>query len=362
MIDYENLGRLNGRFEAELRAQFDAVLASGWFVLGKEVSSFESEFATYCGVDHCIGVANGLDALHLSLRALELPAGSEVIVPSNTYIATILAILQAGCQPVLAEPVLGTYNIDPGEIARRITSKTRAVMVVHLYGKTCEMDAIVNLCRENGLYLIEDCAQAHGATWRGKKAGSFGDLAAFSFYPTKNLGCLGDGGAVTSQSEALAQRIRVLRNYGSQRKYHNECIGYNSRLDEMQAAFLRVKLKYLDELNAHKQALAQIYFARLSPKCIVPTQSPECGDVFHIFNIRHERRDELRAFLLERKIGTEVHYPVAPHHQPALKGLVSGEYPISELIHRTTLSLPISLIHSEADVVSVAQAVNDFVG
>jgi dTDP-4-amino-4,6-dideoxygalactose transaminase len=360
MIEYENLGKANAAFIPEFRERFDSVLRSGRFVLGKEVSSFEEEFAAYCGSARCVGLANGLDALFLALRVFGFEPGSEVIVPSNTYIATILSIVNAGLVPVPVEPDIRTYNIDPAKIEARLTKKTRAVMVVHLYGKMCDMDPIVSLCKAKGLRLIEDCAQAHGASYNGKKAGTFGDVGAFSFYPTKNLGCLGDGGAITTDDPELADRIRTMRNYGSKVKYHNELLGINSRLDELQASFLRVKLRKLDEINAHKRALAAFYREHVGPGYVLPMQQDGFFDIYHVFNVRHAERDKLRAFLSERGVGSDIHYPVSPNLQPALKGIIDERCPISEEIHATTLSLPISFFHTEADIAVVCERLREF--
>ena len=361
MIPYENLAKLNAPFFDEYQQVFKATLEGGWYVLGEQVSAFEREFASYTGTAYCAGVANGLDALVIALRALELPVGAEVIVPANTYIATILAIVQAGLQPVLVEPDLATYNIDPKKIEAKISANTKAIMVVHLYGKACDMDPILALCSRYGLRLLEDCAQSHGATYKGKMTGSFGDFGCFSFYPTKNLGALGDAGAVVCNDEALLQKVKMLRNYGSSRKYHNEVVGFNSRLDEIQAAFLRVKLRHIASITAHKQVLAKRYLGQLSSEYVLPQLNGERVDVYHIFNIRHALRDELKAYLLENGVGTEVHYPVAPHHQVAMRGVLSGEYPISEEIHRTTLSLPVSYFHTMADIDYVCDVANSFV-
>lgn len=359
MIPYEDLKLVNREFEAAYRRQVEQVIASGWYILGEQVREFEKEFAGYHGLPHCVGVANGLDALVLSLRALELPPGSEVIVPSNTYIATILSILHCGLTPVLAEPDRHTYNINADAIASCITSRTSAVMVVHLYGKCCDMDAIVSLCGRRGLSLVEDCAQAHGARYKGKLAGTFGDASAFSFYPTKNLGCLGDGGAVLTASARVAERIRLLRNYGSAKKYYNEAVGYNSRLDELQAALLRVKLKALDGINGHKRRLAALYQSGLGGDFILPAVQDDVEDVYHIYAIRHQRRDELKQYLFEKGIGAEIHYPVPPHRQQALRGMFGERpFPVSEEIHRTVLSLPCSTAHTEAQVRQVIAVLN----
>jgi dTDP-4-amino-4,6-dideoxygalactose transaminase len=297
----------------------------------------------------------------LSLKAFDFKSGSEVIVPSNTHIATIISIIQAGLHPVLVEPDISTYNIDPRKIKGAITSKTVAIMVVHLYGKCCEMDTILSICAEHELKLIEDVAQAHGAMFKGRKAGSFGDFGAFSFYPTKNLGALGDAGCLNTDDEALYDRIKTLRNYGSKVKYVNEVIGYNSRLDELQAAFLKVKLKKLDDINSHKRMLAKIYLENLKTDYIKPVVQQDYFDVYHIFNIRHPQRDKVREHLLKNEIKTEIHYPIAPHKQQAMKGILDeGEFPISEEIHNSTLSLPISYFHTPDDIHEVVAILNEF--
>lgn len=360
-IEYENLREANRPFVEEYTQAFGKVLEGGWFILGKAVQEFETSFAAYLGSRHCIGVANGLDAITLSLRALGLPQDAEVIVPSNTYIATILSILQAGLVPVLVEPDIRTYNIDPFLIENAITRKTRAIIVVHLYGKPCDMDPIVDLAAKHRLKIVEDCAQSHGATYKKRQTGTFGDCNAFSFYPTKNLGALGDGGAVTTDSDELAQTIRRLRNYGSDKKYYNEIVGQNSRLDELQAAFLSVKLKSLDAINDHKRMLAALYDERLKGDFIKPARHPDFLDVFHIYNIRHPQRDRLREHLLNHGIKTEIHYPVPPHRQKAMVGILDNrEYPIATEIHATTLSLPISFYHRREDIERVAEIANSF--
>lgn len=361
MIEYENLAISNRPFFDEYRKSFDEILKSGWYILGKNVESFEARFAKYCGVQQCVGVASGLDALDLSLRVFRFRPGSEVIVPSNTYIATILAILHCGLTPILVEPDIGTYNIDPNRIESAITAKTVAIMVVHLYGKVCEMDSILALAKARNLKVIEDCAQAHGAMLHDKKAGSFGDCSAFSFYPTKNLGALGDAGAVTTDDPELAQAIRTYRNYGSQVKYHNEVVGYNSRLDEIQAGFLNVKLNYLDAINDHKRMLAETYFELLGDDVVKPIRDAAFHDVFHIFNIRHRRRDDLKSYLLEKGIKTDIHYPISPARQKAMEGILEHrDFPIADEIHATTLSVPISYFHTTEDVTAVASAINEF--
>jgi dTDP-4-amino-4,6-dideoxygalactose transaminase len=361
MIEYENLGKLNQPFSGQFSEAFERVKQSGWFILGREVASFEQEFAAYCGSKYCIGVANGLDALVLALRSLELEPGAEVIVPSNTYIATILAIVQANLKPVLAEPDIRTYNLDPANVLKAITPATRVIMPVHLYGKCCDMQRIMEIARKHNLFVVEDAAQAHGAAQSGIRAGNFGDLAAFSFYPTKNLGALGDAGALTTSDEKLADKIRMLRNYGSSKKYYNEVVGYNSRLDELQAALLREKLKALDMINDHKRSLANIYHEGLKSDYTLPLREEGYHDVYHIFNVRHERRDELKKYLFEHGVGTEIHYPVAPVHQHAMKGILSDQpAPVAEEIHRTTLSLPISYFHTRQDIEKVVEVMNSF--
>jgi dTDP-4-amino-4,6-dideoxygalactose transaminase len=283
-------------------------------------------------------------------------------VPANTYIATILSIVQCGLLPVLVEPDIKTYNIDPAKIENAITSKTSAVIVVHLYGKVCDMDTIVEICNRYSLKLIEDCAQAHGAKLNGKFAGTFGDFGAFSFYPTKNLGALGDAGALITNDAILDQRIRILRNYGSNKKYHNDLIGYNSRLDEIQASFLNIKLNYLDKINSHKRELAKLYLYELNDKFIKPVFDKNYYDAYHIFNIRHTERDNIRKYLLRNNIKTEIHYPIPPNKQLAMKGILDHySCPISEKIHETTLSLPISFSHTKNDIMQVIEVLNKFV-
>jgi dTDP-4-amino-4,6-dideoxygalactose transaminase len=360
MIEYENLNKVNRPYFGEFNTVFNKVLESGWFVLGHQVEEFEKEFAGYINVNYCVGLASGLDALTVSLMVLDLKKRSEIIVPSNTYIATILSILHSGHIPVLVEPELKTYNIDPGRIEDAITSKTRAIMVVHLYGKPCDMDPITEICRRHNLFLIEDCAQAHGAEYKGKKAGSFGDMAAFSYYPTKNLGCLGDGGALVTNNADYSKKARMLRNYGSEKKYYNEYQGINSRLDEIQAAFLRIKLRHLDSIVTHKRSLAEEYLKGISRDYIIPEINQDFYDVYHIFNVRHKKRDDLKQFLFENGVKTEIHYPVPPHMQKAMKFMKSLRFPISEEIHRTTLSLPISTFHTKEDIKEVIRILNDF--
>lgn len=362
MIDYENLQKVNQPFEEEYKKKLDFFLKKGWYILGEEVGLFEKEFAAYCGVKHCIGVASGLDALLLSLQVLDLPKGSEVIVPSNTYIATILSIVNAGFKPVLVEPDMYTYNINPLLIEEYITVSTKVIMVVHLYGKPCNMSEISTIAHKHNLHIIEDCAQAHGAVYGHKKVGNWGTLGAFSFYPTKNLGCLGDGGAITTNDDNLADKLKALRNYGSYKKYYNEFIGINSRLDELQAAFLRVKLKELDAINNHKNELAELYLKELkNQEFILPVKQTNTYEVFHIFPVRHRKREELKKYLENNGIKTEIHYPLPPHKQKAYQHFFGDKsFPISEDIHQTVLSLPVSTCHSKDDVYKVIEAINNF--
>ncbi|MBX3611659.1 MAG: DegT/DnrJ/EryC1/StrS family aminotransferase [Hydrogenophaga sp.] len=357
MIEYESLARSNAAFMSELEAAASRVLRSGWYVLGNEVNAFEEEFAAWVGARHCIGVANGLDALILSIEALDLPARSDILVASNTYIATIIAIVRAGHRPVLVEPELETFNMDPSRLAAAITPHTRAICVTHLFGKACRMDAIGAFAREHGLSLIEDCAQSHGARLGGQTTGTFGDAGCFSFYPTKNLGAIGEGGAIVTNDDSLAERLRMTRNYGSERKYVFKYVGVNSRLHEMQAALLRVKLRHLDAMTSHKRALAQIYFDRLPDWVDKPVQRADEHDVFHIFGIRCRKRDALRQHLLEHGVKTEIHYPIPPHRQEAMRGILSGDYAVADELHGTELSLPISNGHNRRDIESVCSII-----
>lgn len=327
----------------ELDAAYRRVMDSGWYVLGEEVACFEREFADYCGVRHCIGVGNGLEALHLILRAMEIGPGDEVIVPANTYIATWLAVSYAGATPVPVEPDARTWNLAPGRIEEKITDRTRAILPVHLYGQAAEMGLIAELAGRYGLKVIEDAAQAHGATCQGRRAGSLGDAAGFSFYPGKNLGAMGDAGAVTTDDDELADRLRVLRNYGSRKKYFNEEKGFNSRLDELQAAFLRVKLRRLDEWNRRREVVAKKFSAELAGLGLgLPTVAEGCSSAWHLYVVRSARRDALQAALAERGIGTLIHYPTPPHRQQAYAELGYGarSFPLSERLADEVLSLP----------------------
>ena len=359
MIEYENLRLANQKLFNKYKEKFEVFLESGWFVLGNQVATFENEFAMFNNIKHCVGVASGLDALILALDAFEFPENSEIIAPSNTYIATILAILRNGFKPVLVEPDISTYNIDPNKIEEKITKNTKAILAVHLYGKPCDMDPIMDISQKYDLKIIEDVAQAHGAMYKGKIVGSFG-VGCFSFYPTKNLGALGDAGAITTNDDELAKIFKSLRNYGSTDKYYNDKLGYNSRLDEIQAGFLSVKLEILDDITNHKRALAKIYLDNLDKRFIKPVVHEDYFDVYHIYNVRHDKRDELKTYLFENGIKTEIHYPFAPRKQKAMQGILTGEYPISEEIHNTTLSLPISYFHTKEDVERVCEIMNEW--
>jgi len=349
--------------QAELDSAVAGVLDSGWFVLGRELAAFEREFAGYVGVEHCIGVASGLDALHLALRALGVGPGDEVLVPSNTYIATWLAVSYSGAVPVPVEPDERTYNINPDLLEKAISKRTKAIIPVHLYGQPADMDPILDFARRHGLWVLEDAAQAHGARYKGKRVGGLGDVAGWSFYPGKNLGAFGDGGAVTTNNAELADRIRVLRNYGSRTKYYNEVLGFNSRLDELQAAVLRVKLRFLDEWNERRCSIAARYLRALSDTHLVLPYVPEWAEpVHHLFVIRSKQRDALRQYLQDAGIGTLIHYPVPPHMQEAYSelGLREGSLPITERIHREVLSLPMGPHLRELQVERVIQALCEF--
>lgn len=363
-VPFLPLGEINDRQSMEIEAAIKRVLDSGWYILGKEVAAFELEFAEYCGAKHCVGVANGLDALVLILRAYGIGPGDEVIVPSNTFIASVLAVSQVGATPVFVEPDISTCNLDPNRVAEQITERTKAILVVHLYGRAADMEAINSIAKEHELKVIEDGAQAHGAMEKGRRVGNLGDAAGFSFYPGKNLGALGDGGAVTTNDPELADKIRTLGNYGSEEKYQNLLKGYNSRLDEIQAAILRVKLSLLDENNEIRRKRAERYMETLShPEIRLPSR-PTSRDshVWHIFAIRHPDRDRLQELLAEMGIQTVIHYPIPPHRQVCYSEMAGYKFPISEEIHRTTLSLPMSPIISEAEVDCVVNSLKSIVG
>jgi dTDP-4-amino-4,6-dideoxygalactose transaminase len=359
MIEFENLKQLNKPFFKEYQEKFKEILESGWYILGKNVSLFENNFSKFNSSKYTIGVASGLDALILSLKACDFEKKSEIIVPSNTYIATILAIVHNGFKPILVEPDIDTYNIDPSKIEEKITNKTKAILVVHLYGQSCDMRPIAELSNKYNLKIVEDCAQAHGAEYFSQKVGTFG-IGAFSFYPTKNLGALGDGGAITTNDSVLHDRICKLRNYGVSKRYCNELVGYNSRLDEIQAGFLDIKLKYLSDITNHKRKLAKIYLDNLDAQYIKPVEKDGYKNVYHIFAIRYHKRDKLKEYLLQNNIKTEIHYPVAPHNQEAMKGIIEGDFPIAQEIHETILSLPVSYYHSEEDIYKVCEVMNSY--
>lgn len=367
MTPFLDLKAINAELRQDLRAAFDRVLDSGWYVMGDELKAFETEYAAHCGASHCVGVANGLDALVLALRALDIAPGDEVIVPSNTYIATWLAVTTLGATPVAVEPDPRTFNIDPARVEAAITPRTRALMPVHLYGQAADLAPLLEIAHRHGLKVVEDGAQAHGARYRGQPVGSQGGHAhavAWSFYPGKNLGALGDGGAVTTQDPVLADRIRVLRNYGSRVKYHNEVAGTNSRLDELQAALLRVKLRRLDGDNRRRTLVAQRYLEGLGgPGLVLPTVPAFSTPVWHLFVVRHPQRDALAQRLASAGVGTVIHYPVPPHLQPAYAhlGLAEGSLPVAEAVHREVLSLPMGPTQTQAQTAAVIAAVNEAV-
>lgn len=361
MIKFLDLEKINNRFRKEIDERIKSILDDGWYLQGKWDKTFEGNFAKFCGVKHCISCANGLDALNLIIRAYGFGKGDEIIVPANTYIASILAVSENGCTPVLVEPDVNTYNVNPNLIEAKITSKTKAVMVVHLYGQAVQMDKIWELAKKYNLKIIEDSAQAHGAIYQGKRAGSLGDASGFSFYPGKNLGCMGDGGAVTTNDDELAAKIRAIANYGSDRKYHHIYKGVNSRLDEIQAAILDVKLKSLDSDNEKRREIASYYRRNIkNQKIILPKVYDEKAHVWHIFAIRTEKRDELQKYLEEHGIQTNIHYPTPPHKQGAYIEWESEYYPVSEEIHRTELSLPISPVITYDEAKKIVEVINEW--
>lgn len=347
--------------KTELDAAYQRVMESGCYILGEEVEAFEEELAEYCNVKHCVGVGNGLNALHLILRAYGIGKDDEVIVPANTYIATWLAVSYAGARPVPVEPDPKTYNINSERIVAAITKRTRAIMPVHLYGQPADMDPIFEIAHSHELKVIEDAAQAHSALYKGRRTGSLGDAAGFSFYPGKNLGAFGDGGAVTTNDDELADKVRVLRNYGSRVKYHNETKGFNSRLDELQAAFLRVKLRKLDEWNDRRREIAARYLLELAdiPGLILPEVSPWAEPVWHLFVVRHQKRDKLQKALERAGIGSMIHYPVSPHLSKAYSDLEykTGDFPITEEIANTVLSMPMGTGLEKKEICMIAQGV-----
>lgn len=364
MIPFLDLKSINAQYRDELIEACTRVIDSGWYITGNEVTKFEENFAEYCGTKHAIGVANGLEALILTLRAWKemgkLHAGDEVIVPSNTYIASILAISANDLIPVLVEPDLNTYNLCPIETKAAITDKTRAILPVHLYGQLADMPALMDIAKQNNLLVLEDSAQSHGASIDGRKAGNWGDAGAFSFYPGKNLGALGDAGAVTTNDDELANTLRALRNYGSHKKYENLFQGVNSRLDEIQAAMLNVKLPYLDNETEHRRKVANAYLEGINNNNIVLPNLARESHVWHVFVIRCKQRDELQRYLAEQGIQTLIHYPIPPHKQQAYKDWNNQSYPVSEQIHKEVLSLPMGPTLSMQDVDKIISAVNKF--
>jgi dTDP-4-amino-4,6-dideoxygalactose transaminase len=363
VIEFLNLRRVNAVHEAALHSAVERVIRSGWYILGEETSRFEAAFAAYCGVRHCVGVANGLDALTLILRGLGIGPGDEVIVPAHTFVATWLAVTQVGATPVAAEPLTGTCNLDPDSAEAAITSRTRAILPVHLYGQAADMTRICEIAARHQLLVVEDAAQAHGARHRGRRVGGFGAAAAFSFYPGKNLGALGDAGAVTTDDEALAGRIRMLANYGSRQKYRHDVAGVNSRLDEIQAAMLRAKLASLDAENEVRRSHAHRYLTGLADVDIgLPEVAPGAEPVWHLFVVRHARRDEIQRELAARGIGTMIHYPLACHRQPPYASRQWPPLPVSERLQDQVLSLPMSPVHDEQEIDAVIDALRDIVG
>lgn len=364
-IDFLDLKAINAQYKEELQQACFRVIESGWYIMGEELKQFELEFADYCGTKYCIGVANGLDALILVLRAWKemglLIDGDEVIVPANTYIASILAISENNLKPVLVEPNAKTFNLEPQKVKEAITTRTKAILPVHLYGQISPMQELLSIAKAHNLLVLEDCAQSHGAEINGVKAGAWGDAAGFSFYPGKNLGALGDAGAITTNDEALADTLRALRNYGSHKKYENIYRGVNSRLDEIQAALLRVKLKYLDHETKLRQNIAQKFISGIkNPKISLPVIQTEKEHVWHLFVVKCVEREELQRYLAGKGIQTLIHYPIPPHKQKAYEELANLELPLSEEIHKEVLSLPISPILSEDDVEYIINVLNDF--
>jgi dTDP-4-amino-4,6-dideoxygalactose transaminase len=362
-VPFLDLKAAHAELGMSLRDGFERVMASGWFIQGSELSTFEREFAAYCGTEHCVGVGNGLDALHLILRAYGIGPGDEVIVPTNTFIATWLAVSYAGATLVPVEPDAQTHNLNARFLEAAVTPKTRAIIAVHLYGQPAEMDAIQAVARKHQLTLIEDAAQAHGATFAGKRAGAFGDAAGFSFYPGKNLGALGDAGAVTTDDAHIAREIRLLRSYGSTQRYQHDLQGYNSRLDEMQAAFLRAKLPHLDQWNERRREIADRYLAGLEGcDLILPAVHDACVPVWHLFVVRSKQRDPLQKFLGSQGVETLIHYPTAPHLQWAYAdmGWARGTFPVAERLQDEILSLPIYPQLSDEQVAWVIKMCREF--
>lgn len=364
-IPFLDLQAVNCRFQREIDDEVMSVLHSGWYIRGEQCQLFEKEYATYCGSKYCVGVGNGLDAIRLIFEAYKslgiMENGDEVIVPANTFIASILAISQAGLWPVLCEPDIQTYTIDSQKIESFITARTKAILPVHLYGQVAEMNTVLKIAKKHNLKVIDDAAQAHGAVYHGRKVGSLADATTFSFYPAKNLGALGDAGAVTTSDKELADKVRSIANYGSSVRYHNDEKGVNSRLDEIQATVLRVKLKHLDEDNHLRRERADKYAELIkNTKVILPKIQENDSHVFHQFVVRTEKRDELQSFLAKNNIQTQIHYPVPPHLQPAYSEWNNLSLPVTEKIHREVLSLPISPTISPEEVEYVANHINEF--
>ena len=366
MIKFLDLQKINEQYNIEFKEVFDKVLKSGWFILGKEVENFENEFAAYCGTKYCLGVANGLDALILIIEGYKqlglMKEGDEIIVPSNTYIASILAISKAGLIPVLVEPDPSTFLIDPTKIEEKITAKTKAILPVHLYGRLCDMDAIKKIADQYNLKIIEDSAQSHGATLMGKRSGNLGDASGFSFYPGKNLGAIGDAGAITTNDKKLTESIKALRNYGSLKKYENLYQGINSRLDELQAGLLTVKLKYLDAETDIRRAMAERYNAEISnPKINLPLLPINRNEhAWHLYVIQVADRELFQQYLAEKGVQTIIHYPIPPHKQQAYKEWNILSYPISEKMHREVLSLPIYPVMTNDEISIIINAINAY--
>jgi dTDP-4-amino-4,6-dideoxygalactose transaminase len=366
MVKFLDLLKINNSYKEELKIEFEKVLDSGWYIMGENLKRFEADYAEYCGTKYCIGVANGLDALILIFKAYLqmglMDKGDEIIVPSNTYIASILAISECGLCPVLVEPLIETYNLDYNRIEEKITKKTKGILAVHLYGQLADMQNINSIAHKHNLLVVEDGAQSHGAIdGNNKKSGNLGNACGHSFYPGKNLGALGDAGAVTTNNEELAQVIFALRNYGSNIKYHNSYKGTNSRLDELQAAILSVKLKKIDSENNVRKTIAKYYLKSIvNKKLILPTYDGSDNHAFHLFVIRTDSRDELQSFLQRNEIQTVIHYPIPPHKQKAYSEWNNLSYPISELIHTQVLSLPISPVMNDDEIQIVIDALNKY--
>ncbi len=355
---------MNEEIKAELLPSFENFIDNGWYVLGNQVKQFEQDYATYCNTQYCAGLANGLDALIIALKTLNIGPGHEVIVPSNTYIASWLAVSYVGATPIPVEPLLATYNINPALIEAAITPKTKAIMPVHLYGQCCEMEEIMRIANKHQLYVVEDNAQSQGATFNGKTTGSFGDINATSFYPGKNLGAFGDGGAITTNNQELYNLTNVIRNYGSQKKYYNQIKGINSRLDEVQAGFLSIKLKYLNNWTAQRNHIANLYNQLLQNigDVVTPAIAQGATSVFHLYVIRTQKRDALQQYLTDSQIGTLIHYPLPPHLQEAYQelGYKKGDFPLAETIADTCLSLPLYPGLTDEEVKTVCKHITQF--